>query len=160
MSDHDVSETDGGGFCPLPDRNADPGVRSLLEEARTIAVVGMSPRLGRPSGDVGRYLRDQGFAILPIHPTADEVEGLRTYPDLNAIPAGMNVDVVAVFVSAERAGPVADEAARAGARTIWFQPGAENPEAAERARALGLEVVTGRCMMADHMRLIGPSTAR
>lgn len=141
--------------CPLPDRREDDRVRDILSGSRVVAVVGMSPRLDRPSHEIGLYLSRQGFEVIPVHPTAEQVVGLPAYPNLEAIPRDAGVEIVDVVVSAERAGPIADEAARIGARVIWFQPGAENPEAEARARRLGLEVLSGRCIMADHARLFG-----
>jgi predicted CoA-binding protein len=141
--------------CPLPDPSRDERVRQLLEQSLVVAVVGMSPRAGRVRRQAGLFLLAKGFQVIPIHPTATAIAGIRTYPDLESIPNDQAVEIVSVFVSAARAGAIADEAANAGARVIWFQPGAENPEAEQRARDLGLQVVSGRCIMADHSRLIG-----
>jgi predicted CoA-binding protein len=115
----------------------------------------MSPRLERPSRRVGLYLSQCGFTVIPVHPVAENIAGLRAYPRLEAIPREVRVEIVDVCVAAERAGEIADEAARIGARVIWFQPGAENPTAEGRARQLGLEVFSGRCIMADHRRFFG-----
>lgn len=140
--------------CPLPDRNADEDVRRLLETVQAVAVMGMSPSPQRISGEIGRYLLEKGYRVIPIHPTAGEVEGQRAYKSLTDLPSNAAIDLVNVFVSAARAGAIADEAAGVGAKTIWFQPGAENPRAEARARELGLTVISGRCIMADHMRLL------
>ena len=141
--------------CPLPDPSEDERVRQLLEQSLVVAVIGMSPRAERVSRQAGLFLLAKGFQVIPIHPTATEIAGIRTYPNLESIPSDLAVEIVNVFVSAAWAGAIADEAASAGARVIWFQPGAENPEAEQRARDLGLEVISGRCIMADHSRLIG-----
>ena len=58
----------------------------ILTETRTVAVVGMSPRPDRPSHYVAKYLMEQGYEIIPVNPQVDEVFGLRSYPDLTAIP--------------------------------------------------------------------------
>ncbi|KPL05731.1 hypothetical protein AMJ85_10950 [candidate division BRC1 bacterium SM23_51] len=150
-----MNEIRNGEVCPLPNRHEDERVRELLSETRAIAVVGMSPRLDRPSREIGLYLSKHGYTVIPVHPVAAQVAGLRAYPNLAAIPREAGVAIVDVVVSAKRAGPIADEAARIGARVIWFQPGAENPEAEARARQLGLEALSGRCIMADHRRLLG-----
>lgn len=141
--------------CPLPDPGEDERVCQLLQQSLVVAIVGMSPRAGRVSRQAGLFLQAKGFQVIPIHPTATAIAGIRTYPDLESIPSGRAVDIVNVFVSAARAGAIADEAANAGARVIWFQPGAEDPESEQRARELGLQVISGRCIMADYSRLIG-----
>jgi len=150
-----VREGEGKHDRRLADSPGDDSIRQLLASPRVVAIVGMSPKLDRPSRTVGLYLSRQGFTVIPIHPVAEQVAGLRAYPNLDAIPREARVEIVDVCVAAERAGPVADQAARIGARMIWFQPGAENPAAEKRARQLGLQVISGRCMMADYRHLIG-----
>ena len=141
--------------CPLPSRGGEERIKEILTPPRTIAVVGMSPKVERPSYEVGCYLRDHGFDVIPVHPKAGEIAGLKAYPDLGSIPRDREVEVVDLFVAGERTLPVVEAAARIGAKIVWFQPGAENPEAEARGRALGLEVISGRCSMAEHKRLFG-----
>lgn len=149
------SANSNSAACPLSGRADDDRVAELLRKHRVVALVGMSPRLDRPSRMVGLYLVKQGFTVIPVHPTATQVAGLRAYPNLEAIPRNAGVEIVDVCVAAERAGAIADEAAKIGARVIWFQPGAENPTEEQRGRKIGLEVISGRCIMADFRRLIG-----
>jgi predicted CoA-binding protein len=130
-------------------------VRKLLSEPRTVAVVGMSSKPERYSRKVGLYLKNHGFNIIPVHPSEDEVEGMMAYESLGSIPDSRDIDIAAVFVSPEKVGDIAEEAAEAGADILWFQPGAENPEQEERGRQKGLEVFSGRCLMADHARMFG-----
>ena len=129
--------------------------REILGEPRVIAVVGMSPNRDRPSNYVALYLKEHGHTIIPVHPAASEVEGLKAYPDLRSIPKAMRVELVNLFVAPERTLPVVEQAAEIGAKTVWFQPGAEHPPAVERALVLGLEVFSGVCIKAEHGRLIG-----
>ncbi len=150
-----TSPDSSAGACPLPDRSEDARVKNLLASARVIAVVGMSPKPDRPSHEVGLYLRDAGYEVLPAHPHAETIGGLAVFASLSAIPVGKRVDIVDLFIGGDRVEPFVEEAARIGARAVWFQPGAENAVAEARARALGLEVVSGRCAMADHARLLG-----
>lgn len=141
--------------CPMPDRERDEELRQLLGAPRTVAVIGLSPKPGRPSTDVALYLRRQGFEIVGIHPRATEIEGMAVYPDLPSIPGDVDVDIVDLFVAPARQGDIAEQAARIGAKVVWFQPGAENPGAEQRARDLGLKVYSGTCTKADHRRLFG-----
>lgn len=140
--------------CPIPLRGDDERIGRILDSARVIAVVGMSSKPRRPSRDVGLYLRDKGYAIVPVHPREKEIEGMTVYPDLASIPAERGpIDLVDLFVSGEKTMEAVEQAARIGARVVWFQPGAEYEPAERRAAELGLEVVSGRCTMADHRRL-------
>jgi len=126
-------------------------VEKIVRESRTIAVVGMSDKLGRPSLTVASYLKGQGFRIIPVNPRLQEIGGERCYPDLKSIPD--KVDVVDIFRRAEDVGPVVDEAIRIGAKAIWMQEGIVNEDAARKAREAGLMVVMDRCMLKEHARL-------
>ncbi|MBI4702484.1 MAG: CoA-binding protein [Deltaproteobacteria bacterium] len=156
MSDARENEGAPGAACPVPDRSADARVREWLGRPRVVAVVGMSPDPARPSYDVGLYLRERGFTVIPVHPKATEIAGLRVERDLGAIPAAAGVEIVDIFVAPERTLPIVEQAARIGAKVVWFQPGAEHPAAEMRARELGLEVFSGTCTKAEHRRLFGP----
>jgi predicted CoA-binding protein len=129
----------------------DAELRRLLEDARTIAVVGASPRTERPSNSVSRYLLAQGFHILPVNPTTGEVLGLTCYPNLKSVPEP--VDVVNVFRRPEHVPAIVEEAVEIGARAVWMQLGVMNAEAATRAEAAGLLVVMNRCIAIEHQRL-------
>ncbi len=130
-------------------------IERILREARTIAVVGLSPRPDRPSFGVAEYLQQQGYRIIPVNPTVDQVLGEKSYPDLKSVPE--KIDVVDIFRRAEDVPPVVEEAIQVGARAIWMQEGIINEAAAARARLAGLDVVMDRCMMKEHQRLSNPS---
>ena len=132
---------------PTPDQ-----LRSLLQEVRTIAVVGLSPRPERPSYRVSRAMQGFGYRIVPVRPAGAEVLGEKAYPRLSDIP--FPVDLVDVFRAADEVGPIVDECIALGVRRIWLQDGVVNLEAAERARAAGITVVMDRCVWRDYMDLI------
>ena len=130
-------------------------VRSILEGARTIAVVGLSDNPMRPSHGVARYLRASGYRIVPVNPNLRELWGEPAYPDLRAVAAaGLRIDLVDVFRDPALVGPIVDDAIAIGAPAIWFQEGVVNEPAAAKARAAGLRVVMDRCTMKDHARLV------
>jgi uncharacterized protein len=129
------------------------GLKKLLSEAHTIAVVGMSANTSRDSYRVAEYLQKHGYRIVPVNPAADEILGEKSYPDLKSIPEP--VDVVDVFRRPEFVPEIAEEAAQIGAKIFWMQFGAESGEAAKKARAAGMTVVQDRCMMQEHSRLLG-----
>jgi len=120
----------------------------ILESARTIAVVGLSPDPRRPSHGVARYLQRVGYRIIPINPKVDEVLGERAYPSLRDVADP--VDVVDVFRRSEFVGPIVDDAIAMRAHAVWLQDGVIDRLAAERARKAGLDVVMDDCMMRRH----------
>ncbi|MCG2767980.1 MAG: CoA-binding protein [Anaerolineae bacterium] len=126
-------------------------IEKILKESRTIAVVGLSPRPERASHSVARYLQAQGYRIIPVNPTVEEVLGERSYPDLASIPE--TVDVVDIFRRSEHVPPIVEAAIAVGARTVWMQEGVVHEKAAQKAKAAGLLVVMDRCMLKEHGRL-------
>ena len=132
----------------------DDTLRALLSNTATIAVVGLSADPARPSHGVARYLRDQGYRIIPVNPTVEEVLGEKAYPDLDAVP--VPVDVVDVFRLPNAVPDIVEAAIRVGAKAVWMQEGIAHPEAAGRAEKAGLIAVQNRCMMKEHFRLVGP----
>lgn len=124
----------------------------IFREAKTIAVVGLSARPGRPSHAVAKYLQSHGYRIIPVNPTVAEVLGERSYARLEDIPE--HVDVVDVFRRSEEAPAIAASAAAIGAKAIWLQEGVVSQEAAAQAQAAGLTVVMDRCMLKEHARLV------
>ncbi len=135
-------------------RYQDPDViRKVLHEARTIAVVGLSPNELRASNFVGFYLRRHGYHVIPVNPRADEVLGERSYPRLADIPEP--VDIVNVFRAPDAVPEIAQEAFEIGAKMLWLQFGVISPEGAEIAERGGLNVVMDRCLKVEHARWLG-----
>ncbi len=134
----------------------EPGLaESLLASARTIAVVGYSIKPDRPSNSVSRYLRAQGYRIVPVNPQLRRhpVDGEPSYDCLVDIPADVRVELVDVFRRGERLDEVVDDAIAARAPAIWFQLSLGNVGAAERAERAGLKVVWDRCTAIEHRHL-------
>ena len=130
-----------------------PGLRRILSECRTVAMVGLSANWYRPSYFAAKYLQEHGFRVIPVTPRYEEVLGEKCYPSLDAIP--VPVDVVDCFRRAEEIPAIAEAAIAIGARVLWMQLGIRNEEAAARAEAAGLEVVQDRCMKIEYARLFG-----
>lgn len=129
-------------------------LRSLLGEARVIAVVGISSKAWRPSHDVASYLQEHGYRIVPVNPHETEVLGERVYPTLLDIPDDVRVDVVDVFRRAEHTPEVARDAVAIGARLLWLQEDIVSEEAARIASEGGLDVIMGLCIKKVHRRLM------
>ena len=127
-------------------------IRRILNDSRTIAVVGLSPKPHRPSHQVARYLMEAGYIIIPVNPGQDRILGLPCFPNLRAIPG--TVDLVDIFRRQEKVMPIVEDAIAIGAKYIWMQEGIVNVEAAARAEAAGLVVVMDRCTKIDHMNLL------
>ncbi len=127
-------------------------IRRILNDSRTIAVVGLSPKPHRPSHQVARYLMEAGYIIIPVNPGQDRILGLPCFPNLRAIPG--TVDLVDIFRRQEKVMPIVEDAIAIGAKYIWMQEGIVNVEAAARAEAAGLAVVMDRCTKIDHMNLL------
>ena len=133
----------------LPDEQ----LRQLLQNTRSIAIVGLSANESRPSYGVAKYLQQHGYHIIPVNPAYDEVLGQKCYPDLRSIPEA--VDMVDVFRKPEDVLPLVADAAAIGAKSFWMQLGVINQEAARQAETAGLKVVMDRCVKIEHARLLG-----
>jgi len=138
--------------------NSDKVMKEILLSTKTIASVGLSSNQEKESYWIVSYLKEQGYRIIPVNPTATEILGEKVYPDLESIPE--KVDVVQVFRKPEDVPPVVDSAIKIGAKVVWMQEGIVNEEAAQKAREAGLQVVMDACMRATHRRLIGERPLR
>jgi hypothetical protein len=128
-------------------------LRRILRECRTIAIVGLSAEWNRPSYFAADYMQQHGYRIVPVNPRYAEVLGQRCYPSLEAID--FPIDMVDVFRRTDDVLPIARQAIAIGARCLWQQIGVVNREAAELARAAGLDAVMNRCVKIEHARLFG-----
>lgn len=132
---------------------SDPEVRAILQRARTIAVVGLSPKVERPSNSVARYLQRHGYRIIPVNPGHAEILGERCYPSLTLASRDHALDVVDVFRRSAEAGKVVDEAIPLRPLLIWLQQGVVDAAAQARAEAAGVPCVMDRCLAVEHQLL-------
>jgi uncharacterized protein len=130
-----------------------PTLRRIIEQSRTIAVVGLSAEWHRPSNFVAKYLLSHGRRIVPVNPRYTEVLGQKCYPRLEEIPFA--VDLVDVFRRSAEVPPIARSAVAIGAKVLWQQIGVVSAEADAIARAAGLDSVFDRCVKIEHARLFG-----
>lgn len=136
--------------------NHDTMLKEILRSAKTIATVGLSSNPGKESYRIALYLKEQGYRVIPVNPTASEILDEKSYPDLQSVPE--KIDIVQVFRKPEDVPPVVDDAIKAGAKVVWMQEGIVNEQAAQKAREAGLQVVMDTCMRVAHRRLIGAQT--
>jgi uncharacterized protein len=132
---------------------SDTELRSILGEARTIAVVGLSSKPDRPSYEVAQFLEERGHRIVPVNPNETEVLGERAYPSLLDVPAEIPIEIVDVFRRAEETPPIAEQAVRRGAKVLWLQQGIVNEETRRIAEEAGLTVIMGVCIKSTVERL-------
>ena len=130
--------------------NSKETIQRILDECRTIAVVGLSSDPSRPSNSVSGYMRRQGYRVIPVNPNETTVFGQKSYPDLSAVPE--KIDLVDVFRRPDEAGKAVDEAIAVGAKAVWLQEGVIDAAAAQRAVDAGLMVVMDRCWLKEHIR--------
>lgn len=125
----------------------------IMRDARTIAVVGVRSDPSRPSHDVARYLIDAGYKVYLVNPdeAGGEIFGLPVYASVRDLPEP--VDIVDIFRRPQHVEPVVRDAIAADARVVWMQLGIINEQAADRARAAGIEVIMDRCTKIEHARL-------
>ena len=134
--------------------DASPGERlAILREAKTVALVGVSPNPLRSSNFVATYLTRTPYEMWPVNPHAEEVLGLKSYPTLADLPGVP--DIVDVFRKQSELPAVVEEAIAVGAKVVWFQLGLRNEEAADMARQAGLQVVQDRCLKIEYARFAG-----
>lgn len=131
----------------------DAEIKRIFEESKTIAVVGASIHPHRAGHYIPRYLKQQGYKIVPVNPNYEEVLGEKCYPSLEDVP--FPVDAVEVFRRPEFCEEVARDAVAVGAKVLWLQLGIVCEPARTIATEAGLTYVEDRCMGPEHRRLIG-----
>lgn len=128
--------------------------KAMLDDSRSIAVVGASSNPARASNFVMTYLAStQSFDLYPVNPRETEINGHACYPSLDALP--VVPDMVDVFRRSEDCPEVARQAVEIGAKYLWLQLGIVSDEAAEIAMAAGVDVVMNRCTKIEHARFAG-----
>jgi predicted CoA-binding protein len=129
----------------------DEEIIALFDRSTTIAVVGASENPDKPSNAIPGILLDAGFTMIPVNPTATEIQGQKVYANLEDVP--VHVDIVDVFRPSGEAAGIAESATRIGADTLWLQQGITSEEAKEAAEGAGLDYVEDLCIGATVKRL-------
>jgi predicted CoA-binding protein len=132
---------------------SDEYIQGILDDVKTVALVGASDKEERPSYRVTKFLLEQGYKVIPVNPgkAGQEILGQKVAASLADIDEP--IDMVDIFRNSEAAGNVTDEAIRIGAKVAWMQLGVVNEEAAKRAEEAGLRVVMDRCPKIEIPRL-------
>jgi len=127
-------------------------IKKILEQARTIAVVGLSPDPEKTSHQIGSFLRDRGYRIVPVNPLYPEILGEKAYPSLLDIDE--KIDIINIFRRSEQVGPVIAEALQTAAPVIWLQLGIRNDPEAEKAVKAARTVIQDKCIRVEYQTLI------
>jgi predicted CoA-binding protein len=135
-------------------------IPQILNDSKTIAIVGLSNKPDRASYGVAAYLQEQGYRILPVNPAyaGEEILGEKVYASLQEAadamaPSGTRIDIVDCFRKSEDIPPLARDAIAIRAGCLWMQLEIENQAAADLARAAGLDVVMNHCLKIEHRKL-------
>ena len=129
----------------------DTKIRNILENSRTIAILGLSPKPERDSNMVGKYLKNNGYQIIPVRPGQKEILGEKAYASIDDVKTP--VDILDVFRNPAQIMPHAHEALRLKPKVFWMQLNIENEEAAKFLASAGIDVVMNRCIKIEHDRL-------
>ena len=132
---------------------SDEALRELLQAARTIAVVGLSPNPLRPSNSVSQYMQRAGYIIVPVNPGHGEILGAKSYRTLSDAAREHPIDIVDVFRRSEHVGSIVDEAIAIRPKLIWLQLGIVDHAAQQRAEAAGVPFIMDHCLAIEHGRL-------
>jgi predicted CoA-binding protein len=130
--------------------NSKETINAILDDCKTIAVVGLSSNPVRPSHGVASYMRRHGYKVIAVNPNETEVFGDTAYELLTDVPD--QIDLVNIFRRSSEAGHAVDEAIALRAKAVWLQEGVIDERAAARALAAGLLVVMDRCWLKEHAR--------
>lgn len=135
-------------------RYQDPlAIQRVLHNAKTIAIVGLSPNELRASYFVGYYLKRHGYEVIPVNPREKEILGEKSYKSLVEVPT--QVDVVNVFRAPDAVPAIAEEAVKIRAGSLWCQFGVINEQGARIAEEGGVAVIMDRCLKVEHARYVG-----
>jgi predicted CoA-binding protein len=132
--------------------STDEKLKRILEENNTIAVVGCSRDPEKPSHTVPKYMKEQGYKIIPINPFVDQILEEKVHKSLSEI--NEPVDIVNIFRPSEQCLEVVKEAVKLKPKVIWMQLGIKNEEAAQLAEKNGIEVIMDKCFFIEHKNLI------
>ncbi|WP_164219636.1 CoA-binding protein [Virgibacillus sp. YIM 98842] len=123
-------------------------VKEILETAKTIAVVGLSKNPDRTSYQISKIMQENGYKIIPVNPTVDEVLGEKAYATLEELPE--EVDIINVFRRPEFLPDIAEDAAKTNCRVFWAQQGVVNQEAYDYLTERGFTVIMDLCIKVQH----------
>ena len=141
--------------CEMPQVNSNKEeIKAILDETKTIAIIGCSPNEEKASNKVAVYLKNNGYKIIPVYPKEDIILGEKVYRSLSDIPSEIKIDMVDIFRKPDVIASVVDEALKRGdVWCVWTQLGLVHNQAAQKAQDAGLKVVQSHCTKIEHANL-------
>jgi len=133
------------------DDHSDEQIRDILS-LKKVVVIGMSKHSSKAAHFVPKYLYENGYDVIPVNPTADEILGKKCYGSVSEV--NEEIEIVDIFRPSDQVLPIIQEAIKKKPKVIWLQEGIHNSQAEELARKEGIKVVYNRCMLAEHQRLL------
>ena len=132
------------------DEYSDEEIRGILL-FKKVVVIGMSKNSSKAAHYVPKYLSDNGYDVIPVNPTAEEILGKKCYDSVSKVDE--EIEIIDIFRPSDQVLPFVQEAIKKKPKVIWLQEGIHNAEAEELARKQGIKVIFNRCMLAEHQRL-------
>ena len=132
------------------DEHTDDQIREILS-LNKVAVIGMSKNSSKAAHYVPKYLSDNGYDVIPVNPSSDEILGKKCYDSV--LDINEPIDIVDVFRPSDQVLPFVKDAIKKKPKVIWLQEGIHNSEAEALAKSHGIKVIFNRCMLAEHQRL-------
>lgn len=134
-------------------------IKQILQNSKTIAVIGCSKDRMRTSHHIAKYIKEQDYRMIPVHPDYEEVLEEKVYGSVKDIPADVTIDIVDIFrnpkFTADMVQEVIERVDQTGEKpVIWTQLGVSSEEARKKAEAAGLPYVEEKCLMVEHQRKI------
>ncbi len=141
--------------CEMPQVNSNKDeIKAILDETKTIAIIGCSPNEEKASNKVAVYLKNNGYKIIPVYPKEETILGEKVYRSLSDIPTDIKIDMVDIFRKPDVIASVVDEALERGdVWCVWTQLGLVHNQAAQKAQDAGLKVVQSHCTKIEHAAL-------
>ena len=138
--------------CELPSaQKADKSLCEILKTAKTIVVVGLSPKPHRASNQVAKYMQENGYKIIPVYPREEEILGEKVYRSLDEID--FEVDIIDIFRKGEDTPPIVEKAVKLpGVKCIFLQEGVINETSKKISEDAGIFYVEDKCLMVEHIR--------
>ncbi|MFC0014459.1 MULTISPECIES: CoA-binding protein [Allobacillus] len=130
-------------------------LKDILQNSKTIAVVGLSDKPERTSYQIAKIMQENGYRIIPVNPTVDEVLGEKSYPTLAEVPE--SIDIINVFRRSEFLPDIAKDAIKTDCKIFWAQLGVENEEAYDILKEHDFTVIMDLCIKVVHAVQIGNS---
>lgn len=129
----------------------DASIKSILENSKVIAVIGCSSNMEKAAHRIPKYMKDNGYKIIPVNPNSDEILGEKCYKSI--LDVKEEVDIVNIFRPSGECLEAVKDAIKINPKVIWMQTGIINEEAKALAEQHGIKVVMDKCLMVEHEKL-------